>query len=229
MVRSQVQKTEVAPRAAFLDVVIPYVRSGDGGQELRAALATLPLIADWSGKVFICGDYESWFEDLVGLEYIQVPSKDNKFINIQRALLAACNDERVSEQFYYSYDDCYVMRPFDHIPPLYRDGWQEDGFYGNTVLETRDWLIRSGEWYKEIKNYETHTPMPVVKRDFKIALEVCLEHAKVRVPMQVRTVYGNIFGVGGVLFEDQKEHDGQKPSGDIISTSQYRDWLDGRN
>lgn len=40
-----------------------------------------------------------------------------------------------------------------------------------------------------------------------------------------RTVYGNIFGVGGVLFEDKKEHDGQKPSGDIISTSQYHDWL----
>lgn len=227
MVRSQVQKSKVAPGAAFLDVVIPYVRSGDGGQELRAALATLPNIADWSGKVWICGDYESWFEDLVGLEYIQVPSKENKFVNIQRALLAACDDERVSKAFYYSYDDCYVMRPFDHIPPLYREGWQDDGFYGNTVLETRDWLLRAGLW-QDVKNYETHTPMPVDKALFKIALEVCLEHAKRRVPMQVRTVYGNINGIGGELFEDQKEHDGQKPSGDIISTSQYRDWL-GQN
>ena len=223
----KISKKEVAPWAASFDVVIPYVHSNDDGKELRAALATLYRIGDWSGKVWVCGDREKWFDDVDYIEYLPVPSLGDKFVNIQKALLAACNDERVSKNFYYSYDDCYIMRPFSHIQPLYREGWQDDGYYGNTVYATREWLRANSTWVPAVKvlNYEVHAPMPMNKANLKPALEICIEHAKGRVPLQIRTIYGNLYDIGGLPFEDKKEHDGKKPSGDIISTSQYREWL----
>lgn len=208
------------------DFVVPYVHSGDGGKELKVALSMLKNVGDWSGKVWIIGDYESWFEDLAGLTYLPCRSDGNKFHGIQTALLKACKHPDVSEQFYYSNDDIFITSPTPHIPPLYKSTWAEDDYYGNTVQETKKYLmshnIVQGD---EPLNYEPHAPLPVVKADFKVALEVCLEHAKTRIPLQVRTIYGNMFAIGGELFEDVKSMDGEKVAGDIISTGEYQDWL----
>jgi len=34
-----------------------------------------------------------------------------------------------------------------------------------------------------------------------------------------------MFSIGGEPFEDKKEGDGSRVIGDIVSTSQYREWL----
>lgn len=218
------KEKEVASAASLLDFVIPYVRSGDGGQELRVALSTLKNVGDWSGKVWIVGDYESWFEDLIGLTHLPSPRADIKWVGIQTALLIACEHPDVSERFYYSNDDIYVNVPFAHIPPLYKDTWAEDDYYGNTVQETRKWLMSQN--ISDPLNYEPHTPLPVVKTDFREILRYCLKHAETRIPLQVRTAYGNFFNIGGELFEDKKSMHGEEITGDIISSDQYQEWIE---
>jgi len=202
------QKEKEVASAASLDFVIPYVHSGDGGEELRKALSTLKNVGDWSGKVWIIGDYESWFEDLEGLTHLNCPPTGNKFVGIQEALLMACNHEDVSERAYYSNDDIYINRPYASIPPLHM-AWGDDygeNSYGNTMTETYRWLQTHG--IEQPLNYEPHAPLPVVKNDLREALKITLEHAKVRVPLQIRSVYGNLYNIGGEFFVDGKGKDG---------------------
>lgn len=213
----------VAMQEPKMDFVIPYVRSGDGGQELRIALSTLKNVGDWSGRVWIIGEYESWFEDLVGLNFLPSPRADIKWLGIQQALLVACKHPDVSQKFYYSNDDIYIVKPRLTIPPLYKNTWAEDDYYGNTVQETKKWLMSHN--IENPLNYEPHTPLPVVKVNLRDSLEICLEHAQTRIPLQVRTLYGNQFAIGGELIEDKKSMNGEEIDGDIISTNDYQDWL----
>lgn len=194
-----------------------------------ASLATLYHVADWSGIVWIVGDSEDWFPENPDaiIRYIPSPSVDDKFKNIQNALLRACKNPEVSEQFYYSNDDIYITADMPTIPPLYCGHIDSDDvsdFYHQSYSATETWLERHLEG--PIYNYEAHAPLPVVKKDLEKVLTDLLELEKNYITLQLRTMYGNIYTIGGDSFVDAKEGNGQKPSGPIVSTSEYRDWLE---
>lgn len=212
MVSTQLQDDQ---QEEVRDVVIPYVRSGDGGQELRRSLRTLKNIGDWSGRVWILGEYESWFEDLVGLTFIAVKAGDNKFVGIQDALVKACNTPEISEVFYYSNDDIYINDAFLSIPPMYREDLSEqeataNSFYAQSLAATKRLLERQKLFPEfQIVNYETHTPLPVVKKQLKATLEAIQKiQASGYMTLQLRTYYGNTWGIGGEFYEDGKNKEG---------------------
>jgi hypothetical protein len=207
------QKDKEVALATSYDFVIPYVHSGDGGQELRKALATLKNVLDWSGKVWIVGDYESWFEDLSGLEHLSCPPGTNKWVGIQEALMKACKTLEVSEQFYYSNDDIFCNDQFFHIPPLYREPIDEqtkdvDGFYHQSLIATKRLLIRKlGD--RVVLNYETHTPLFMDKNKLATTLnEIKAIQDSGYMPLQLRTYYGNMWNIGGEFYEDGKHKEG---------------------
>lgn len=197
------------------DCVIPYVQSGDGGKELRRSLATLKNIGDWSGKVWIIGEYESWFEDLAGLMYIACPPNGNKWTGIQSALLKACNTPEVSEQYYYSNDDIYCHDEFFTIPPLFRESIDEqtehsDDSYSQSLIATKRLLMRQLSLdSKDIKNYETHTPLPVIKSRLREVLgTISAIQESGYMTLQLRTYYGNVENIGGEYYADGKGKQG---------------------
>ena len=48
-----------------LPVVIPYVHTNDDGAELRYTLRSLKNIKNWNGEVYVIGDKERWFKDII--------------------------------------------------------------------------------------------------------------------------------------------------------------------
>lgn len=211
MVSPRFQNDKKASQKA-LDVVVPYVHSGDGGQELRKALSTLKNIGDWSGKVWIIGDYESWFEDCLGLTHIPCPPDGNKWVGIQAALTKACKTPEISERYYYSNDDIYINDQFFYIPPFYREPVDEqtkdsNDSYSQSLIATKRLLMRQG--VKKVLNYETHTPIPIDKAKMLVVLN---RIKKIQdsgyMTLQLRTYYGNMWGIGGEFYEDGKNKEG---------------------
>lgn len=194
------------------DVVIPYVQSGDGGEELKASIATLKNIGDWSGKVWVVGDSEPWFDDDPIVTYVPCASGINKWVGIQDALLKACDIQEVSEQFYYSNDDIYINDEFFSIPPMFRESIDEhvntsdDGMYASTVYATKRLLRRTlPHGHEDIKNYETHTPLPVDKNKLGDALRTIQDiQNSGYMTLQLRTYYGNTENIGGEFYADGK-------------------------
>src|SRR5690242_4297239 len=105
-----------------MDIVIP-VKIGAQSIELIYALRSLEKNLNGFGEVFIVGDK---INALKGLNYIKVKDdKSSKFKerNIYRKILAACNDERVSEDFIFTNDDIMLTKLFDvNNIPFYHKG-----------------------------------------------------------------------------------------------------------
>ena len=97
------------------DIVYVYKQSGDGGQELKHSLRSLCNITH--GKIFVVGDREDWFSDHI----IHIPaeySSPASMVDTSFKWLQACNDPRVSDDFYAFNDDFFITEPTT-IPVLH--------------------------------------------------------------------------------------------------------------
>src|SRR5688572_13246658 len=95
---------------------IVYVcRPGDDNEELRYSLRSLRNLPH--GRVFVAGYCPVWVSSEV--ERIPVPRMSDKHTHALASLVAAMNDERVSDPFVMFNDDFYIMRPMDRVPILH--------------------------------------------------------------------------------------------------------------
>lgn len=197
-------------------VVIPYISTKDKGIELRYALRSLKNIKNFNGEVYIIGDKEKWFANITHIPVIRrygMPYFDQVL-----KMKLACELENMPEQFIASMDDLYVTKPTEI--KLYHMGPMEitkSSPYHRTKQYTLDKLLEVGLYPYD---YELHVPMLVNRDRLLEALNIILADPKNKV-LQWRSMYANMFNLGGEQIEDKKTKTLQLKDGPMISTNVY--------
>jgi hypothetical protein len=185
-----------------LSDIVYVVRPGDMNEELRYSLRSLVNLPH--ERVWLAGHRPSWVR---GVSHIPVTQEGTKYQNSTANLRAACESADVSESFILMNDDFFICQPVAFVPPLHRGpvdsveayyASRGRGLYLRGLRETRDLLATLG--YPSPLSYELHVPMPMTKKRVREMLKVG-GHLPV---LHKRTLYGNLFELGGAQIPDPK-------------------------
>ena len=180
------------------DMDLVYICRDGKNEELRysirSAVKNLP-----HDKIWVVGGKPDWYTG----NYIEVDQSKAKYTNARNSLKAICNSKEISESFILMNDDFYIINRIESVPYMYagtlsdKIEQRDDIFNGNTyttlLKQTLGSLSR-----KNINislDYELHVPMVMEKRKLQ----------KVLIFSGLwRSIYGNVFGVGGIKMRDVK-------------------------
>lgn len=182
----------------FLIMDCVYIcRPGDNDElrySIRSVVKNLP-----HDNIWIVGYKPPWYKG----NYVEVEDKTIKFDNIRRCLSAITDIGAISDDFILMNDDFYILKPMGLIP-TYHGGLLDKKIerYVSDSGSTRYTRIL-GEASKQLKkrgikeplDYDIHTPMIMNKHKLKQI---------VNMNMAPRSMYGNIYEIGGKEIEDVK-------------------------
>jgi hypothetical protein len=186
----------MAPTVAYA------VRQGDRNEELRYSLRSLANLDHH--RVIIAGHCPPW---VTNVEHIPTVQTGSKYERAARNWRAVC--EALDEPFLMFNDDFFVMRPTTvetwHRGPLVDViGYYEargQSRYLNGMRRTAELLDRLG--YPDPLSYGLHVPMLIDPAWWLKMLTVTADEPG---PLHLRTVYGNLAGIGGTYMADVKAH-----------------------
>jgi hypothetical protein len=180
------------------DMDLVYIcRNGENEElrySIRSAVKNLP-----HDKIWVVGGKPSWYTG----NYIQVNQTRNKYSNARENLKALADSEEISESFVLMNDDFYILNKIDSIPYMHSKTLdekikaREDLFSGNSYNKLLRETIRSVSRKVEgpVIDYELHVPMVMEKNKLSHVLKFT---------GLWRSIYGNIFSVGGTEITDVK-------------------------
>lgn len=175
--------------------------------EIKYSLRSVEKHLCGVGNVYSCGAKSS-------LNIGHIPCEDfpnqnmTKALNIRNKILAACNDERVSENFLVFSDDYFLLESHaaGAYPYFYR-GLLEDGMktpglsslyrmvYGNTIKVLKDNKLPT-------KHFNVHAPILYNKEKAKQALSIA--DWNTMLGFMSKSLYCNYCNIEGVLQSDCK-------------------------
>jgi hypothetical protein len=219
-----------------LDVVY-IVREGDDNEELRYSLRSIAANLPHR-RVVIAGHKPDWVRGVLHIPTDQA-SQRTKYAKAMLNWKAAVNDDYLSENFVLFNDDFYVMQPLEELPIYHRgpinniiDHYNKlGGPYVANMKRTRKLLKDLGA--DNLLSYALHIPMVVNKTRYKFLLGG-LEAAGYDLDgVQLRSLYGNFWRLGGEYREDVKygkATDVPNPDSDFLSTldESFNDGITGK-
>lgn len=147
--------------------IVCFVKESDNNEELRYA------IRSWEKnlphrRIVLVGYKPSWLNDKIRhikVEQKQIEKPEDKYHNTTRLMIAACQNERVSDDFYLANDDMFIMKPVKFIPLHH---W---GTVGEVIERKEKEGTALDPYYMEMmrmippewKSYAIHVPMPINK------------------------------------------------------------------
>lgn len=204
-----------------MDIV--YVcRSGEN-EELRYSLRSLVNVPH--DNVWVFGDAPDWYTG----NLVKVEQAGLKYENAHAGIRAVASHAEVSDDFIYFNDDFYCMKPIQKIKTHYRCSVSELYYHYYTNFPRSTYtrrikltaeLLRDNYGMTNAKSYELHMPMIFNKEKLAPILKQVqggfVENGVVKPTLHWRTVYGNVYNVGGTQHDDVK-----------IEThiTKHRDWL----
>ena len=180
-----------------LDIVY-FVKDGFKNEELRYSLRSVDLNMPHK-RVWIFGGCPQNIIPDVRVRVNQTGK--TKWDKVRNMYKEVCLNKEITDNFIMFNDDFFVMEPTDHLEPLYRCSLKEHV----KILESnrpseysrllRTVLERIGG---DLKSYELHVPFIFNKRKlYNQLITFTGLHC-------ARTVYGNIYDVGGEQMSDIK-------------------------
>jgi hypothetical protein len=197
---------------------IDYVyvcRDGDN-EELRYSIRSV-IENGPNGNIWVVGGKPDWYTG----NFIFVEKNRNKFTHVRNSLTAVIDSDLIKNDFILMNDDFFIIKPLQTIPVLnggtlrqkiskYNRG---SGSYGAMLYQVFYYLRRI-EPTKDPLDYELHVPMQMKKSNL----------AKIiKKPYLWRSLYGNIFQVGGKSIRDVKVYpkDSLEDALEIMKNSPY--------
>lgn len=173
-----------------------YRVKGPCEPELRYSLRSLINVEH--GRVWLVGEGPAWLRDV---EVIRTRRRW-KWRGLLYDLFTACQQLGDRDVLLMD-DDFYLLRPAD-CEPMYRgplaDHAQEaKGAYSRSLAATDTYLREKG--IPAPLSYDLHVPLPINTALMATLLEPVLAF---REPLQARSLYGNLAGVGGRQVPDVK-------------------------
>lgn len=187
-----------------MDVVIPFQHSINKDEELKFTLRSIDKHINGIGHAWIIGDIPLWRINTSNLTVINFGNRYNgedfAHRNVANKMMAACADERISENFLMAHDDNFIMAPCDaDVWPYYSVSrrWEGKGAYAKTEANTHGFF---GSY--RIENFDLHCPHPMNKLDFVSAIK----QPDWSVPggYCIKTIYGVTNKVNSEFYTDLK-------------------------
>lgn len=180
-----------------------YICRTGSNEELRYSIRSV-VNSFPNSRIWVVGGIPEWYCG----NHIAVSQDKNTYTNAVNNIKSICNSTEISDDFILMNDDFFIINKIDTIPY----------FYGGTLLEKislyKD-LIGSSAYISKLSDtlnrinkcnilepldYELHVPFPVNKKKLS---RVILKHGR----FLYRSVYGNLYNVGGSKIKDVKVYD----------------------
>lgn len=153
-------------------------------------------------NIWVIGGKPKWYAG----QHLVVPQDQGKHENVRKNLRSLCNSDKIKEDFILMNDDFFIMQDLESIPQMHggllRDKvlkykrFAKHSSYTKLLSDTEKELISMG--IEDPLDYAIHVPMPMTKQNLSTTIYPDLS---------VRTMYGNIFKVGGTQIEDVKVYE----------------------
>jgi hypothetical protein len=174
-------------------------RSGDN-EELRYSIRSVVKNTE-NPIIWVVGGKPSWYTG----NYIKSDQSGDKYKNVIGSLKAIVNHQDIPDDFILMNDDFYIIKPIDKIQ-TYHGGKFENKvelFSKNAKSSYYTSILKNT--MRELKNAGIHQPL-----DYAIHVPIELNKDKlftvIRSRVSIRTMYGNLFSLGGTEVDDVKFH-----------------------
>jgi hypothetical protein len=180
-----------------MDVV--YICRSGPNEELRYSIRSVEQNLPHR-NIWVIGQKPEWYKG----NFIEVDNANAKYSNARANLDTLVKTKQISDDFVLMNDDFFIIRKINKISYFYDGTLLEraeknellttTGAYTKLLYNTYDKLVNLGIEFP--LNYELHVPMIMNKHKLKEVLrcKTCLW----------RSLYGNIYNVGGTEKEDVK-------------------------
>lgn len=174
-------------------------RTGDN-EELRYSIRSVVKNTE-NPNIWVVGGKPSWYQG----NYIKTDQRSDKYKNVIGSLKAIVRNNDIPEDFILMNDDFYIIKPIDRIQ-TYHGGMfdtkidlfaknAKNSYYTSILKNTSKRLKDAG--IENPLDYALHVPMELNKEKLSTVIK----------PMvSIRTMYGNLFSVGGTQIDDVKFH-----------------------
>ncbi len=177
-----------------------YICRDGNNEELRYSIRSV-LQNTVDPKIWVVGGKPSWY---VG-NYIHVRQSTTKYQNVINNLSAIVDSNEIPECFTLMNDDFYIIKPIETIQEYHGGIFQKkidifsknapSSYYTKILKQTKNKLFDLG--IKSPLDYSIHVPMTFEKEKLSTVIQP---------GYSFRTLYGNIFNVGGTEIDDVKFH-----------------------
>ena len=172
-------------------------RDGDN-EELRYSIRSIYKNIE-SPNIWVVGGRPNWYSG----NYVKVDQRYAKHVNARNNLKKIVSSKLIPDDFILMNDDFFIMNPVKDIPYMHGGSllnklsmfkkYKTESSYTKMLSDTYDALFDMG--IKDPFDYAVHVPIKVNKKLL----------SKIIYPsLSVRTMYGNVYNVGGIQINDVK-------------------------
>lgn len=126
------------------DVVVPFAKSNGIDFELKYCLRSIEKYLPDFGNIFIIGGQPSWIQNHIHIPFDDLPGSNYKQFNIYSKILHACDDKRISDDFYCTSDDVFLL-------DSYKENYDHAGLLSEAILN-----YHSRQNYKKVLENTLH-------------------------------------------------------------------------
>lgn len=183
--------------------IVYFVKDGTHNEEFRHSLRSVCKNMPTHGRIWVFGGCP---RSIVPDFRVRVHQEGKtKWDKVRAMFRMAATNKEITDDFILFNDDFFIMQPMEEVKPLYRctldkhieilDGVYRNSAYSRIVKEVRDELKKTVD---EPLSYELHVPFVFNKQKLlKLIDEYPEQHC-------TRTLYGNLYSIGGEQSNDVK-------------------------
>lgn len=207
----------MSPMSSESPDIVYVVGTSLTNDELRYSLRSLQNVPH--GTVWLAGYRPKWVQNV---EHLPLRQDRTRYENSTGNLMAACTHSDVSDDIIYMNDDFYFLKPMESVPVYYWGKLEEalgyyNGKFGKPAPGTKSGNYRRGmeetgellrSWgVEDLLCYEVHVPLPIHKGKMAEAIRRAAQDAPSIIALHKRTLYGNLWGIGGEMLGTEKHPD----------------------